>query len=402
MNGLTVLYRRATRDTGSILASVLVLLLALSGLSYVMLATTGRHIQSASLSQDLLMAGQSADYAVQDAMATLNDATASKTPRATVPTSGAKDMGDGNSWEWKRTGDKILASGHFKDTTRAVEATVGSINVKGYKVQDGSVTYILAMEEVFSHRISGSDVKVTAGYGISSGDLVKGDIGVLSGTAVVDRGPLSSAAFNGTARLYGAGTALTAADGKTRKTNVGAALDSDYATRNLATCNTLQAWKASDHGGQLNAGSLAAGNNAGCYSSMNFDVPTNIIGNGAFHAFVKGGVVISADITGAALNIFTDGDVKMDVAAAAGARLTVADTFIHAAKGTCTAAKHSTKRLEFTGSIACNKVDVSGRFNDPSEGPFIPGTDVAQAAGTAPERMVWTLDEYQQPSGFRE
>lgn len=404
MKALTALRRRSAQQNGFALVSVILLMIIMMGISYAMVSTSGRHTKSASLSRDFVLAGQMADYAVQDALAGINAATASKNVTA-PPSSGAMaedPSGESNgSWKWKRTGNTVVATGTFHGTTRAVEAKVGPVDVTGYSAKDGAVTYVLAMDSVFANTITGSDVTVRTGYGVGSGKLISGDISVLSGTAVIERDKLSSATFDGTANLYGSGSSLESMDGTPRRRNVAVSLDQGFATKNLNTCGPTQAWKASDHGGRLNAGSLAGGNNMGCYTSMDFDVPTNIIGNGAFQAFVKGDVKIRANISGAALNIFTDGSVSMAAESASGSTLSVKNTFLYAPRGECTAPRHTTKSLEFTGSIACTKVDVAGRFGTPAAGPFLPDASDA-APGTSPERTIWALDEYQQPTGFRE
>lgn len=404
MNLLTALRRRGRRENGFALVSVILLMIIMMGISYAMMSTSSRHTKAASLSRDFVLAGQMADYAVQDALAGINAATASKTVKSapssgTMPEDPASD--DGGTWKWERTGNTVVATGSYHGTTRAVEAKLGQVDVTGYSANDGQVTYVLSMDKVFASTVTGSDVTVRSGYGVGSGKLIGGDISVLSGKAVIERDSMSSATFDGTANLYGNGSTLESKDGTQLHRNVTVSLDQSFATKNLNTCGPTQEWKASDHGGRLNAGSLAGGNNMGCYTSMDFDVPTNILGNGAFQAFVKGDVKISADITGAALNIFTDGSVAMKPESAAGSKLAVKNTFLYAPRGECTAARHSTKSLEFTGSIACAKVDVAGRFGTPSAGPFLPDAS-DMAPGTAPERTIWSLDEYQQPTGFRE
>lgn len=401
MKILTALRLRSRRDNGFALVSVILLMFIMMGISYAMISTSSRHTKAASISRDFVLAGQMADYAVQDAMAGINAATASKTVTS-APSSGAMaadPAGGAGTWKWKRNGETVVATGSYNGTTRAVEAKVGQVDVSGYSAKGGDVTYVLSMESVFANTIAGSDVTVRSGYGVGSGKLISGDIAVLSGSAVIERDKLSSATFDGTANLYGTDSTLESKDGRSLRRNVTVALDKSFATKNLNTCGPSQAWKASDHAGRLNAGSLAGGNNMGCYTSMDFDVPTNIIGNGAFQAFVKGNVKISANISGAALNIFTDGNVSMKPELASGSKLSVKNTFLYAPRGECTAERHSTKSLEFTGSIACSKVNVAGRFGTPSAGPFLPD---ALDPGSVPERTIWSLDEYQQPTGFRE
>lgn len=388
------------RDRGSAIAGAMVVMLMLSMLGYAMISTSARNVQSAALSDDFIHAGQMADYAVQDALGALNAATAGQTVAA-APTTGSRTMPDGGQWSWKRTGETVIAKGTFRGTTRGVEAKLGTVNVRGYQVKDRKVSYIMTMADALSHTVIGSDVTVSAGQG-ATGNIVTGDIAVLAGTAKVLKADNAPANHSGTAMLYGAGTAIQAAGNTTRKVNAGVLLDDGFAGRNLSTCSPNQHWKASDHGGRLNAGSLGAGNNSGCFASMDFDVPTTISGSGAYHAFVRGAVTIRANINGASLNLFTDGNVTFDVAGAAGSQLSVAKTFVHAPKGTCTAARHTTKTLVFTGSLACKKIDAAGKFSPSSEGPYLPRPDAALPASANQERSIWTLDEYQQPTGYRE
>lgn len=391
---------RVRRDRGSAIAGALAILLMLSMLSYAMISTTSRNVQASALSDDFIHAGQMADYAVQDALGALNAATAGRTVSA-APTTGSRTMPDGGKWSWKRTGETLVAKGTFRATTRAVEAKVGTINARGYKVKDRKVSYIMTMADALGHTVIGNNITVKAGQG-ATGNIVTGDIGVLSGTAKVLKADNTAASHSGTAMLYGAGTGIQSVSSTTRKMNAGVLLDEGFAGRNLALCTPNQHWKASDHGGRLNAGSLGSGNNSGCFASMDFDVPTTISGSGAYHAFVRGAVTIRANINGASLNLFTDGSVTFDVAGAPGSQLSVAKTFIHAPKGNCTAARHTTKTLVFTGSLACNKVDAAGKFSPSSEGPYLPRPDAALPASANQERTVWTLDEYQQPSGYRQ
>lgn len=390
---------RLRRDKGSAIAGAMAMMLLLSMISLAMMSTAGRSIQSSTLSDDFIHAGQMADYAVQDAIGTLNAATAGAVT-SPAPTTGSKTMDDGSKWSWKRNGETLVAKGTFRDTTRAVEAKLGTVNVRGYQAKDRKVSYIMTMQDALSHTIIGNDITVSAGQG-ASGNIVTGSVGVMAGTAKILKSDLSPADRTGAALLYGAGAGITSEGGTSRQVNASVVFDTAYATRNLDSCNTSVAWVASDHDGRLNAGSLGAGNNAGCYASMVFDVPTTITGSGAYHAFVKGNITVKANISGAALNLFTDGNVTFDVASASGSTLNVGKTFVHAPRGTCTAAKHSTKTLAFDGSLACSKVEVAGKFSKPSEGPYLPKPDVVQPAAANQDRVVWTLDEYQQPSGYR-
>jgi hypothetical protein len=161
-------------------------------------------------------------------------------------------------------------------------------------------------------------------------------------------------------------------------------------------------WVASEQDGTLNAGA----GNSGCFTEMVFDRDTNIVGTDFYSAFVSGNVTINPGVNvktmgTANLVIYTSGNVSL--ADGGGATLKELDMFVYAPKGTC-ALKNTqadVSPVEVEGSLACNKVDLSGvsvKWKAAPRGVDQPGF----SNGTAPDyaRKIWNADNIVEgPSG---
>ncbi|HEX9086115.1 MAG TPA: hypothetical protein VF867_01150 [Arthrobacter sp.] len=396
---------------GFAIAFAMVMFLLLAGLTYMSTATTGRTIKTAAMSRDFVESGQLADIAIQDAVYQLNEAAASFPTAGTVK-SGSTPQG---TWTWYLDGNitpglgggrtaVIRATGKFRNVTRNVTATAGSLNVGGFKVMpDNQLQYEESPAAAFTHTVLGRSVKVQNGAGVGGATpFLKGTVGVNG------PGPLDLANYGGTTSpstaaylLYGGQAANLNVDGAT-KIPAGIGLDGKFVTDNLVRCGGAAPapWTASRSGGVINAN-----DNVGCYSSMTFDVPTTIIGGGAFNAFVTGPVVFNdsaqAATAGTALNIYTSGAVTFNTTLASAGPMTLNNTFIFAPAGACTTSpfRDPVKGLTFTGSLACDTVNVAGSFAGAV--PVNPlGNDATKDVALY-SREIWFLTDYKQPAGKR-
>lgn len=420
------LRHKGVRDRGFILVSTIMLFVLVSGTVYWMVSTTSRSTKSAVASTDFVQSGQFADLAIQDALYQLNEVRP-----ATLPTEGApREGGDANTGSWQWYADPLTlgdggqrtvlhASGVFRGTMRKVQATAIAPRVGGFTVEsDKSITYQVSPSTAFRHTIMGSSVTVRNGIG-GADPFITGSIGLLGDTVSVAAADTSSkAAVN--YFQYGPKAASSTLPGAVRAP-ANLALDPGFINANLARCGgaVLRPWKASDNGGVLTAsgstGVPGAAGNVGCYSTMDFDVPTVIQGSGSFNAYVSGNVTVRQNISGSsssALNVYANGDVAFPTEEANGSSLTVANMFIYAPQGSCVTVSPGTadkfrslaKSLDFSGSLACKTVKVAGTFRpgttDDSrfvdgKGPILPaGDDIF-------DNEVWYLADYHQPSGSK-
>ncbi|MCU6480146.1 hypothetical protein [Arthrobacter sp. A2-55] len=408
-------WRRAgLRDRGFVLITTLLVLVLLSGTVYAMLASTARTTQSATTARDFGQSGKLADVAIQDAVYQLNEN--GKKPGASF-TSPYQDKSGG--WEWSigaatgigaRTAT-ITAAGTFRGTTRKVSAEVGSLVVGGYTAGTNEVVYELSPETAFSHVAIGENITMQNGAGVGAATkFVTGRVGVLKNAPVMTPAAGTSSIDDGRYMLYGK-DASQALQNNAVQVPVGLRLDARFVTDNADRCVGVSPvpWVASENGGRL-----VANDNTGCYSTMNFDVPTIIQGSGAFNAFATGQVTISANITAppsTGLNIYASGNVSFDVDKATTSSLTVNNTFIYAPNGTCKTLvtgqpaefRSTTKSLDFTGSLACNTILVAGKFAPAT--PINPLGSKRNAAGTLLPGLynseIWYLADYTQPAGIR-
>lgn len=409
---ISTLKTRSRKEKGFAMAFVLIMLILLSGLTYMSAATTGRTIKTAVMSRDFVESGQLADAAVQDALYHLNEGNPAALPVAGSPKKGSNSTG---TWSWYADPVKpglgggratvIHASGTFRDVTRNVTASANSLNVGGFKVMaDKQIQYEAGPAGAFSHTVLGRTVKVQNGAGVGSATpFLSGVVGING------PGPLDLATYPGLASplnvssylLYGGQAANLNVNGAI-KIPAGIGLDPAFVNDNLSRCGGAAPadWVSSRTGGIL-----VANDNVACYASMLFDVPTTIVGTGAFNAFVTGAVTFNesakAAASGTALNIYTNGNVTFNTTQVAGIPMEVRNTFIFAPKGACTTApfRDSTKGLTFSGSLACDSVTAAGQFTGtPAVNPL--GNDPAKE-GALYSREIWTLVDYKQPSGSR-
>lgn len=408
---ITAFRSRTRKEKGFALAFVMIIFILLSGLTYMSTATTGRTIKTAVMSRDFVESGQLADVAVQDAVYQLNEGAALPLPLVAAPKTGSNSTG---TWSWYADpisagpgGGRqtvIHASGKFRSVTRSVTAAATSLNVGGFKIMpDNQIRYEEGPASAFTHAVLGRSVKVQNGAGVGGGTPF------LSGTVGVNGpGPLDLANYPGMTSpsnvsylLYGGQAANLTVNGAT-KIPAGIGLDSQFVNDNLARCGGAAPadWVASRSGGVL-----VANDNVACYASMLFDVPTTILGAGAFNAFVTGAVTFNdsakASAAGTALNIYANGAVTFNTTAVSGAPMEVRNTFIFAPKGACTTNpfRDPTKGLTFSGSLACDTVSVAGQFTgNPAVNPL--GNDPTKDANLY-GREIWTLVNYKQPAGTR-
>ncbi|MCC3299262.1 hypothetical protein [Arthrobacter caoxuetaonis] len=417
---LRTMRQKGAKDRGVIMMSTLILLVLISGTTYAMVSTTGRSIMSSTLNKDFGQAGQLADRAVQEAIYQLNEKPTATKPTASSRAYSTKDEdGDGvKDWNWylepiAATGPRstvIHAEGTYRGTTRKVEVKAGALLVGGFTSRAADqLTYEVSPETAFRHVALGRFITMQNGIGISADTkFVDGRVGVLKDKPVMTLASGTSAKNGATYLLYGTEASRSVLSPSSR-IPAGLKLDSKFIDDNINRCGgaTLVPWIASEHGGVL-----VANGNTGCYSTMTFDVPTTILGSGAFNAFVNGATTIKANITGAAtagLNIYTKGGVDFRTEDSAGTSLTVSNTFIYAPNGTCRTVVNSdaaqfrstSKSLTFTGSLACDTVKAAGRFT--AREPISPlgGRSAAIKPGDTYNSEVWYLIDYKQPSGAR-
>lgn len=399
--------RKGVRDRGFVLVSTIMLFVLVSGTVYAMISTANRTVTSAVQSSDFVQSGQLADLAVQDAMYQLNEIRPAALPGADTPRKGGHP--DTGTWQWYAEpivagagGPSALihATGNFRAAQREVQATVKAPRVGGFTVNaDKSITYQVAPSTAFTHTVTGDSVTVRNGIG--GGDpFITGSIGLTGGTLDVNAAAGTSSKADAAYFQYGPAATTQSVTGAVRAP-AGLSLDSGFITDNMASCGGAvpQAWKASHHGGVL-----TANGNSGCFSSMDFDVPTIIQGDGSFNAYVSGGVSIRENISaasGTGLNLYTNGNVAFPTEEAGGTSLTVKNVFVYAPKGVCSTVapaagdgfRSTMKSLDFTGSLACKTVRVAGQFTHTE--PIDPDGDEIF------DNSVWYLADYQQASGKR-
>jgi hypothetical protein len=401
---LAGMFRKGRKDKGSILLSTLLLIVMLSGVALAMSGSTSRTIQNANASRGFTESGQLADQALQDAAFVLNNTPNGPFPTKTSPRTGTSDRG---SWSWyaepvvnapagKTT--TIVATGNNNGVQKTFTFKAGAPTVGGFKKESsGQLSYELSPATAFGHVLLAPSITVQNGIGSGAAStFLKGTIGVIGA------GPVKTDTFPGLPSqkdvnylLYGAGTNSLNLPNATR-VPAGVFLDPKFVTENMARCGTTpNAWTASQNGGIL-----VANDNTACYSSMAFDVPTVIVGAGAFNAFVAGNVSFEADVTvpdGTALNIYANGGVvNFWSERSKDSSLDVTNTFIYAPQADCRTQpfRSTLKALDFSGAIACGKsVAVAGKFTGKT--PVKPlGADVY-------ENNIWYLTDYQQASGTR-
>lgn len=409
---LGALRLKSRKQKGFALAFVLVMLILLSGLTYMSAATTGRTIKTAVMSRDFVESGQLADAAVQDAVYLLNEGNTAALPTVDSPRTGSNSTG---TWSWYADplapglgggrATTIHASGKFRNVTRSVTANANSLNVGGFKVMsDKQIQYEAGPAGAFSHTLLGRSIKAQNGAGVgSTTPFVSGVVGING------PGPLDLSTYSGLSSplnvssylLYGGQAANLNVNGAI-KIPAGIALDPQFINDNLSRCGGAAPadWVSSRSGGIL-----VANDNVACYSSMLFDVPTTIVGSGAFNAFVTGAVTFNesakAAASGTALNIYTNGNVTFNTTQVAGSPMEIRNTFVFAPKGACTTNpfRDSTKGLTFSGSLACDSINAAGQFTGtPAVNPL--GNDPAKD-GSLYAREIWALVGYQQPAGTR-
>lgn len=403
---------RTRKQKGFAMAFVLIMLILLSGLTYMSAATTGRTIKTAVFSRDFVESGQLADAAVQDAVYQLNEGNPSSLPTSASPKTGSNSTG---TWSWYADpitaglgggrATTIHATGTFRNVTRSVTAGANSLNVGGFKVMaDKQIQYEAGPAGAFSHTLLGRSIKAQNGAGVGSATpFLTGVVGV-NGPGPLDLSTYSglSSPLNVSAYLLYGGQAANLNVPSAIKIPAGIGLDSAFINDNLSRCGGAAPadWVSSRSGGIL-----VANDNVACYASMLFDVPTTIVGTGAFNAFVTGAVTFNesakASTTGTALNIYTNGNVTFNTTQPTGAPMEVRNTFVFAPKGACTTNpfRDSTKSLTFSGSLACDSINASGQFTGtPAVNPL--GNDKTKD-GSLYSREIWTLVDYKQPAGSR-
>lgn len=409
---LEMFTRSGRRDKGFVLVSTLLLFVMAGGTVFWLISSTDRTIQSAVHTGDFVESGQLADKAVQDAMYLLNQAPGATLPTAATPRQGGS--AEDGSWRWHAdaalSGDggktvTLNASGTFRDeVTRQVRATAKGLRVGGFKVEaDDSITYEAAPSTVFTHTVTGKSVTVQNGIGVS-GAFIDGSVGLLGSTLDVAPAAGTTATADVDYYQYGPAAASLSLRGGIRAP-AGLSLDTGFIQDRCAGA-APQAWKSSQNGGILTAG------NVGCFTSMDFDVPTVIQGTGAFNAYVTGGVTIRENIsavTGTGLNIYTNANADFRTEEASGSSMQLSNVYVYAPQGICKTVtgapggfRSLSKNLDFSGSLACMTVRVAGKFSQGKtmDASFPAGKGPIGAAGDGIfDNTIWYLADYQQPAG---
>lgn len=410
--------RKGPRDKGFILLSTLVLFVAVSGSVAAILGAAQATISNSTMSREFIQAGQLTDRAVQDALFQLNQnssyavnaaGTDFANPATPKVSSGASN---GGTWRWTMSfvttpGGwpqlQIAADGTFAKTTRHATTAASALAVGSFTVSpDNQLSYEISPQSAFQHVLFGKNVTATNGAGVGPGStFISGNVGITGPIAVFNQTGLSSL-NHGIYRLYGSAAASSVIpdvpSSSVKKAPLGLHLDKKFIADNLARCGgaSAEAWVSSKNGGKLSATTGKDGN-TGCYSSMVFDVPTTVDGTGTFNAFVSGGVSFNQNVSMApatALNIYSNGNVDFNVEVAP-TSMNISNTFIYAPQGTCKTNPNpsASKSLTFTGSLACDTINVAGKFTTtPAINPL--GSEVYASS-------IWYLTDYQQPSGSR-
>lgn len=414
------LENKSRRDRGFILLSTMVVFVAVSGSVAGLLGAAQATINNSTLSREFIQAGQLTDLAVQDALYQLNQNPAyALNPQGTgfasisTPKNSA-GTSNGGQWKWQMQFTtvpggwpelQVTADGTFNKTSRHASTIAAALTVGSYKVGgDNQLSYEVSPRTAFQHVLFGRQVTAQNGAGVGPGStFLQGNVGITGATAAFDQASGLLSQNKGLFRLYGSSAAASTIPdvpkSSVKKAPVGLFLDKTFIVDNISRCGgtVAEAWVSSKNGGKLKASSATEGN-AGCYSSMTFDVPTIVEGTGSFNAFVSGGVKFNESVsmaTGAALNIYTNGNVDFNTEQASSTSMDIANTFIYAPQGACNTVpfRSASKNLNFIGSIACDTINVAGKFNTtPEINPL--GSEVYGS-------NIWYLTDYQQPSGSR-
>lgn len=391
-------YRRpGIRDRGFVLITALLLMMLVASASLVVMHSSARSTANAINARDFVQSGQMADSAIQSAVYQLNNNQSAVIP--TTQSAAVTGSSNGGNWAWWTDPEKpdytraIHATGTFRTVVRRVDATVGRLAVGGYTTRTvGSsqeIDYKVAPTSAFNHSIMSPTITVQDGTG-SPANFLTGTVGVLNSPPIITTNTGGAPAVSASYKLYGSGAAKTQLS-PSLTVPVGLQLDSKYVTDNLYACQgTAVDWVASKNGAVLQANG-----NTGCFRSMTFDVPTRIDGSGAFNAFVSGDVTFNDNVqtSGNALNVYTAGSVAFDTEKVSSASLNLQHIFIYAPNGTCKTnpQRSLTRSFTFTGSLACNAVNVAGTING--------DTPVGALGNDTFSSNIWYLANYQQPSG---
>ena len=397
---------RGRSDRGYIIISALGMLILLTATSLVFFQSASTSLNQTREGRSFVESGQFADEAIQKVLYELNEGGRTLSP--THPTQALPETitanGRGFSW-WVQspaTGaaaaagyvTKLTAKGTAGKAARGSSANlyraeVGSVE----RTKPGEVTYNLSPKSAWSNAAIASKVRVRSGAGVLPAATITGSVGVLESGLDLGSGAALVTPTGGT-YLYGEANAITV-DSALRAKHImpSFGLDSKLASRQLDSCGAREAWVASVH-----AGRIYANGDTGCYSSMDFDVPTTLIGTGSFTAFVSGGITFRANVTAptSQLNIITTGGNAISFNGGATRDISA---FIYAPGSDCISTNISAGTvLRFKGSLACGTIDVAGELK--WSAPIAESAD-SLIGGSIYNRSVWYMDAYTQPTKGR-
>lgn len=397
---------RLSGDRGSILATMAISI-AFSALILVLIANALAASNKTRASKEFTLAGQRSDTGMSEALSTLNGGT------TTLPTAAARVSSVGSTaatgyWKWwviPSAGQpagligKIDSRGSYGQTQRTTEANLYSMQLSSVTLPDGTRDFQVSPGSAFSHAVFGNNIRLTAGSGVTPASMVIGVIGGAGGAVSLGGTPGAYAGATGGLLFYGSGNgSLTPSTAPSTTSPMSLNFDGNATSALYASsggCNgTSPAWRASTSGLARDAAGnvlLPVSSTLQCRSSLVFDVPVKITGTGVWNFLLpnNGTVSINANITAdstASLAIY--GGSKTNFGGTAGVR-SIANTYLFSPGGRC-AADSGTVTIDYTGSLACQAVQITGKVTWKAV-----TTDSAGAAATidarlSPTRVWWT------------
>ncbi|BDZ52484.1 hypothetical protein GCM10025867_47250 (plasmid) [Frondihabitans sucicola] len=436
----TLFRRRGANDRGYALIAFIGLMVLLAAASTVFFSNAQRANVASKQSRGFVESGQALDAAVQQAIFRLNTDTALSaspgTTFATYPASSATaktetiDSFDSRSKQSSFTwwiDNRGIQSGAGAATLHVSGAAITAnrdVAIKLYAARVGSVaqaagsgaiSYSAAPQTLWTNAVTGKQVTITKPSSVTDATAIVGSVGILggsTGTSSFSALTPTSSKVNPTEGVYRFGakaqsdTGTLAGYNRPIDINTAFTMDTDFADQQLAQCGaSSNAWVASEHSGRL-----YAGGDLGCYTSMNFDVPTTVVGTGVFSALVNGAITVNATVsvpTNAQLDIVatgTAGNVSIDASTNR-----EVDAYIYAPQRNCvTTAVNSTAVLIYKGAIACSTVNMTAQFigvaktggRIPLEDPRLQNDIGLNEVGeNAYNTTIWYLGDYSQTTG---
>lgn len=429
---------RRDSDRGYALIAFIGLMVLLTAASTIFFANAQRANLSSKQSRGFVESGQALDAAVQQAIFRLNtDTGLSNTPETTlasypgskatarteqIDTFDARVKKSSFSWWIDTRGTQSGAGAATLHVSGAAITANRDVAIKLYAARvgsaaqaadNGAISYSVAPQTVWTNVVTGSRVSLTAPSGVTDANAIVGSVGIVANGATTPAYSTISANATNTnptegVYRFGAKAQTAAMTAWNRPIDVATAfsMDTDFADQQLSQCgSSTNAWVSSEHSGRL-----YAGGDLGCYTSMNFDVPTTVVGTGVFSALVSGAVTINASVsvpTNAQLDIVATGSTgAVSIDASTNREV---DAYIYAPQRSCTTtAVNSSAVLTYKGAIACSTVTMTGQFvgvaktngRNLIEDPRLQNdVGLNEVGENAYNTTIWYLGDYSQTSG---